>query len=237
MTFNKILKKTNSIHGWLTNREAKALFEIARRTKGRGCVVEIGSWQGKSTVWIAEGLMRSVNRRNFYAIDPHTGAPEQQRRYGDVWTYDKFIENIKSADVADRVTPLIKTSSEAAEEVKEDVEMIFIDGSHSYEMVLLDFALWFPKVVDGGYMAFHDTNGRFGPTQVVKKLVYFSRFFKDIRSYDSLTIAVKSKNITKSQYALNILYWYKHFVMNILPARFTYWRKRIKLYLKKIIVS
>jgi predicted O-methyltransferase YrrM len=110
-------------------------------------IVEIGSWKGKSTIWIAGGS-KNGNKVKVYAIDPFVDFYEEE-----------FKKNIRDAKLDDIVIPLTKTSEEAAKNFDEPVEFIFIDGNHEYEFVKLDFDLWFPKVVDGGIMAFHDTIG------------------------------------------------------------------------------
>lgn len=86
------------------------------------------------------------NKTKVYAIDPRTCC-----------TFPEFQENIRKAKVDDIVTPLVMTSKEAAQNFQQPVELIFIDGSHKYGLVKLDFDLWFLKLVEGGIMVFHDT--------------------------------------------------------------------------------
>jgi hypothetical protein len=55
-----------------------------------------------------------------------------------------------------------------------------------------DFDKWVPKVVDGGWVAFHDTTWTRGPRRVVGRRMYRSRGFKDIRFVvGSMTVARK----------------------------------------------
>ncbi|MBW8005269.1 MAG: class I SAM-dependent methyltransferase, partial [candidate division NC10 bacterium] len=152
---DEIKNLVDEVHGWLTHSEGQLLFRLAKACTGRGVIVEIGSWKGKSTIWLAKGS-RSGNKVKIHAIDPHTGSPEEAKSYGKVLTFEEFTANVKNAGVDDTVIPIIKTSSEAAQEFREPIELIFIDGDHQYDMVKLDFELWFPKVIDGGIMAFHD---------------------------------------------------------------------------------
>ena len=85
----------------------------------------------------------------------------------------------------------MKTSAEAARDFTLPVELIFIDGAHEYEAVRLDFDLWYPKVIEGGVMAFHDTIWNQGPKRVVKELVYKSKNFRKIGLVDYITYAQK----------------------------------------------
>ncbi len=72
-----IAEHIHRVVGFLTVREGMALFNLAAYGPGKGKIVEIGSFQGKSTIWLARGTM-STNRFPVVAIDPHTGSPEHQ---------------------------------------------------------------------------------------------------------------------------------------------------------------
>ena len=161
MEKEEVIRLIEKMDGWLSTVEMGLLYDLAKNCKGNGVIVEIGSWKGKSTICLSKGSKRG-NQVKIYAIDPHTGDSKQRERLGKVWTFEEFERNIKSVEDDDVVIPIVKTSEEAAENFKEPVELIFIDGAHEYELIKLDFNLWFPKVIEGGIMAFHDTTGRFG---------------------------------------------------------------------------
>jgi len=168
------------IPGWLTDEEGEALYELARRCCGDGVIVEIGSWKGKSTVCLGLGS-RAGNSVPVYAIDPHA-----DYRFGD------FKTNVERAGIADLVRPIASFSQPAADEFDEPIEFLFVDGSHEYDLVLEDFEKWVPKVVDGGWVAFHDTTWTKGPRKVVGHAIYRSRRFKDVEFVvGSTTVARK----------------------------------------------
>jgi len=195
MNIENIKKIVKNVDGWLTDNEGELVYNLAKSCKGGGVIVEIGSYKGKSTIWLGNGS-KDGHKIKIYAIDPHTGSSEHQNEKDEnkkIWTFEEFNRNINNAKVNDIIVPLIKTSEDAANDFDKPVEFIFIDGAHEYEMVKLDFDLWFPKVVNGGIMAFHDTLGWSGPKKVVKDLVYKSKFFKDICFVDSITFAQKVK--------------------------------------------
>jgi len=188
----EVKKLAEKVEGWLSDKEGRLLYNFAKKCTGKGVIVEIGSWKGKSTIWLAMGSKRG-NRVKLYAVDPHTGSKEHKEIYGEVQTFEEFKKNIRDAGVEDIVIPVKRTSMEAAGEFNEPVELIFIDGAHEYELVKLDFELWFPKVIEGGIMAFHDTTWGAGPGRVVKESVYNSRNFKNAGFIDSTTFARKVK--------------------------------------------
>lgn len=106
-------KITSRIEGWLTDDEGKFLYCAARNCTGKGAIVEIGSWKGKSTVFIGKGS-ESAGKIKIYAIDPHIAG-----------TYEEFKRNIKNAELNDIVIPVVKTSEEAAKDFTEPIEFIF----------------------------------------------------------------------------------------------------------------
>jgi hypothetical protein len=116
-----------------------------------------------------------------FAIDPHA-----DYRFGD------FKANVERAGIHDLVTPIASLSQSAADDFDEPIELLFVDGSHEYDLVLEDFEKWVPKVVDGGWVAFHDTTWTAGPRKVVGQAIYRGRGFKDVRFVvGSLTLARK----------------------------------------------
>ena len=133
------------VPGWLTDEEGEALYDLARACSGKGVIVEIGSWKGKSTICLGRGSLAGASVP-IYAIDPHA-----DYRFGD------FKANVDRAGIMDLVRPVTSLSQHAADEFHEPIELLFVDGSHEYDLVLEDFEKWVPKVVEGGWVAFHDT--------------------------------------------------------------------------------
>jgi predicted O-methyltransferase YrrM len=180
------------VQGWLSHREGDLLYRLARQCRGAGSIVEIGSWEGKSTIWLARGAQQG-QRVPVYAIDPHTGAANPEPGQA-VWTFDNFRRNIRHAAVDDLVVPLVMTSAAAARDFDAPVELLFIDGAHEYEDIRTDFVLWFPRLIDGGIIAFHDTMSwsRWdGPRMFVERHIFPSRRFRAIGVVDSITFAQK----------------------------------------------
>jgi MMP 1-O-methyltransferase len=175
------------VPGWLTDEEGEALYELAKQCTGRGAIVEIGSWKGKSTICLGLGS-RSGSALRIFAIDPHA-----DYRFGD------FKTNVERAGIADLVTPVASLSQAAADDFDEPIELLFVDGSHEYDLVLEDFEKWVPKVVEGGWVVFHDTTWTAGPRKVVGQAIYRGRGFKDVRFVvGSMTVARKVEQTTRA---------------------------------------
>jgi predicted O-methyltransferase YrrM len=215
------------VPGWLTDEEGEALYDLARRCTGRGAIVEIGSWKGKSTICLGLGS-RAGNGVRIFAIDPHA-----DYRFGD------FKANVERAGIADLVTPIPSLSQAAAGGFDEPIELLFVDGSHEYDLVLEDFEQWVPKVVDGGWVAFHDTTWTAGPRKVVGQAIYRSRGFEDVRFVvGSLTVGRKVLSNTladrlRNRYVLGVktAFWLGSTAVKknraLLPENVERWGRRV----------
>jgi len=204
----RIQTLASGIDGWLADHEGRLLYELARRCTGRGVIVEIGSWKGRSTVWLASGSKAGA-RVTVHAIDPHTGSPEHRPGGAQVATFEEFRANVARAGVDDIVAPLVKPSLEVAASFDRPVELLFIDGDHSYEAVLADFRAWFPMVLTGGVVAFHDTIGWPGPERVAEEELYRSLRFRRVRLCGSIVYGIKTERASvvaraHNRYALTI---------------------------------
>ena len=180
------------IEGWLSDAQGRALFEAAAATDGRGAVVEIGSWKGRSTTWLAAGARLAGTR--VYAIDCHTGSREDPTAN----TWPDFISNISRAGVADVVEPLRMSSSDAARVVTGPVELLFIDGDHSYSGVQRDAEVWLPRLAEGGIVMFHDATAATydGPRRVFRRMVCWSPRFNAVTRIGSMGIARRTERRT-----------------------------------------
>jgi predicted O-methyltransferase YrrM len=170
------------VGGWLTEEEGDTLYRLARACTGRGVIVEIGSFKGRSTICLARGSQAGRNLP-VYAIDPHRGVG-----------YEDFKRNLAEAGVEHMVTHIRQPSQEALPAIGEEpIELLFIDGNHKYPMVLEDFELFVPRLVDGGYLVMHDTTSPFpGSKRVAEERVYRSRRFRDVRFvFSTMTVGQK----------------------------------------------
>lgn len=175
---DELLRAISQVRGWLADEEAVALYELARSCTGRGVIVELGSWRGRSTICLALGS-RAGAGVPVVAIDRHTDE-----------TFVDFTANIERAGVADLVRPIRSLSHPAAEGFDEPIELLFIDASHTYEDAWLDFQLWVPKVVEDGIVAMHDTTWA-GSKRVSEECLYRSHRFTGVRFIPSSTTVAR----------------------------------------------
>ncbi len=176
----QLLELVSPVPGWLADDEAWALFRLARDCTGRGAIVELGSWRGKSTICLALGSKEGA-AIPIVSVDRHMDK-----------TFADFQANLDAAGVTDLVRPIRARSQEAGETFLEAIELLFIDASHEYDDVRRDFDLWVPKVVEEGVVAMHDTTWT-GSKRVSEESIYRSAQFRNVRFVpSSTTIAVKA---------------------------------------------
>ncbi len=193
----KIQNIVKDVRGWVSAAGGEFLWHLAANaTRPDGEIVEIGSWKGRSAIWLSYGSKAGLGKK-IHAVDPHVGSVEHKEKYGpEVDTYGEFLRNIENAGVADMVVPVRKASTVFAKEFNFPVEVIFIDGDHSYEGVKEDFEAWFPKVIEGGVMVFDDTQDWPGPRRLVREEIFLSNQFKEIGFLGPFTYGIKASKLS-----------------------------------------
>ena len=154
------------VKGFLAADEAQALYDHAYALAGMAPVLEIGSYCGKSTIYIGTACQRAGGV--LYALDHHRGSEEHQlgEEYHDAELYDgsvglmdtfkEFRKNIRAADLENTVIPIVATSALASKGWHTPLSMVFIDGGHSVEAAMTDYQSWASHVIPGGVLAIHD---------------------------------------------------------------------------------
>lgn len=167
------------LRGGITPQEASMLRRLASECRG-GCIVEVGSFRGKSAVALAFGvrdIAPSTPRPEIYCIEPHrpfTGfyggefGPEDRGAY-----YSTMVANEAFREVA-----LVNLSSEeVTPSWNRKVGLLFIDGDHRYEGVKRDYDCWEPHVRPGGIVAFDDAKDpECGPHRLVREILAGGRY-------------------------------------------------------------
>lgn len=149
------------LRGWNGDRPIFAF--LINKTKPQ-TILEIGSWKGLSTITMAKACREYGIDAKIYAIDTWLGALEfrqNEKLFGNDWdrmlkygypqVYYQFLSNLVHEKVAGMVEPVPSTSYDAVNFVP-DAELIYVDGDHTYEGVLLDLKTYWSKLKKGGIM-------------------------------------------------------------------------------------
>lgn len=159
----QLVRTAEHIPGMLSEDSAKFLFALCYMQQIDGDVVEIGSWQGYSTSFLARAVAE-LGKGRLYAIDHFKGNVGKEAFYvaqapdlSDL--QNNFRENMREAGLGETVTLLAMPNSDAAERLRKEgvsIRFLFIDGDHSKEGVQNDVNLFFPLLKRGSIVVFDD---------------------------------------------------------------------------------
>jgi len=160
-----LYSRENNIPTHLTVGEKRLLMNLAKRCLGT-TYVEIGSYYGASSCFIARGVEGSQTGGRLFCVDTWMNDAMTE---GNRDTYQQFRNN--TLPYGGIITPLRNRSSEAAELVHTEVNFLFVDGDHSYQGVVTDIQAWFPKLSRDALVIFHDYSWAEGVQKAVNEFV------------------------------------------------------------------
>ncbi|MDP6503405.1 MAG: class I SAM-dependent methyltransferase, partial [Planctomycetota bacterium] len=163
----------NGIIGFMVPGDVQFLMVKAATLPHGGTIVEIGSFMGLSSVLMAQTLMRTGNHQaRIYSVDTWEGSPEHQglEIIKNRQLFDIFKDNIQKAGISSFIHPIRKSSTVAFEDFEDgSIDLLFVDGDHSFEGCYSDLIHWFPKLRPGGGLIGHDCEPDSGVRAAVKK--------------------------------------------------------------------
>ncbi|MDZ5661902.1 class I SAM-dependent methyltransferase [Nocardioides sp. S-58] len=171
----------SAIPGWLTEDQARLLFDTAQELPERPLIVEIGSHQGKSTVVLATAA-RALQGR-VVAVDPFV----EGRLFGGVTTRTKFERNVAETGLADTVELVADYSTRARPGWTRGIDYLYIDGKHDY-WTLTDDLKWAAHLPVGAPILVHDCYSSIGVTLGVLAHVLPSRRLRYERRAGSMAL-------------------------------------------------
>ena len=159
-------KQIDNTKGFLDKDEGRRLYQIALEVSRLGPCLEIGSYCGKSTLYL--GAACKNNNSTLFAVDHHSGSEEQQpgEGYFDPETYDirqgrmdtfpLFRKALIDGGLEDIVVPILVRSEVAARQWATPLSLVFIDGGHTFSAAYTDYNSWAGHIMPGGYLLIHD---------------------------------------------------------------------------------
>tara|TARA_B100001059_G_scaffold98817_1_gene98451 strand:- start:2303 stop:2905 length:603 start_codon:yes stop_codon:yes gene_type:complete len=194
----------DSVKGFMPKHEGNALLSWAKKFSKIGPILEIGTYCGKSTLYLSQGA--SANNEIVFSIDHHLGSEEHQlnEEYFDEEIYDfsknrvntfpLLINNINHFQ-ANNIVPIISDSSEVASKWSSAIGMLFIDGGHSLDAAMTDYISWEPMILCNGALVIHDIfenpkDGGQAPYEVYKKALQNN--YKVYERVDTIVCLIKS---------------------------------------------
>jgi predicted O-methyltransferase YrrM len=198
----RLLEVARAAKGFMPDEEGLALHDAGRAAARVGPLLEIGSYCGKSAVYL--GAAARDGDTVLFSVDHHRGSEENQAGWehhdpdvidaatGRMDTLPFFRRTIERADLEDTVVAVVGDSPTIAEHWRTPLGLVFIDGGHALDVVLADYEAWGPHVVAGGLLAFHDVfedprDGGQAPFEVWKRAVA-SGVFSPVSTSGSLRV-------------------------------------------------
>ncbi|WP_237106454.1 class I SAM-dependent methyltransferase [Nonomuraea sp. MG754425] len=163
---SELLYAAKHAKGFMPPEEGLALYEAACRYGTLGPVCEIGTYCGKSAVYLGAAARQSGSV--VVTVDHHRGSEEIQPgwahhdptlmdlRFGKMDSLPVFRATIAAAGLEEEVIAIVGRSEQVARLWNTPLGMLFIDGGHSEEPVTRDYEGWAPHVLPGGALVLHD---------------------------------------------------------------------------------
>jgi predicted O-methyltransferase YrrM len=162
----ELLKAAEAATGFMPEAEGLALYGAAARYAARGPVLEVGTYCGKSTIYLAAAAREKG--QPVITVDHHRGSEENQPgwEYHDTTLVDPVTGRLDTlpharatlarAGVEDDVIVVVGRSAGVARVWRTPLGMLFIDGGHTDVAATTDYESWAPWIAPGGLLAIHD---------------------------------------------------------------------------------
>ena len=170
--------------------ELEYLTQLAAAVPTGECIVEIGSFRGRSTVAMA--LAAQARNVEVVAIDCYVAMGNASAESAMLSKSIFFLNLINSSAYRNTQCVNLTAAAAAAAFRERRVGLLFIDGDHSYESVRTDFEAWIGTVTRGGVIAFHDSvNAHWGSTRFVAELATRTTILQKLKIVGSITAFAK----------------------------------------------
>jgi predicted O-methyltransferase YrrM len=217
------LAAIDGVEGWLSEDQARRLWNAALEVGAPGQIVEIGSFRGRSTIVLSRAAAEGVQ---IVAIDPHGGGdrgpqeitPDQVRGDED---NSVFRANLERAGVDGRVRHVRLLSDEAHGGVDGPIDMLYVDGAHRYAPARDDIAAWGARVPVGGTMLVHDAYNAIGVMLAQLRLLFFSSRWRYVGRSRSLAqyrreeLAPGARVVNALRQAVHVPYFVRNLVIKV----------------------
>jgi MMP 1-O-methyltransferase len=197
-----LIKAARSAKGFMPDDEGLALHETAAAYARLGPIVEIGTYCGKSTIYLAAAAR--AEGQFVITVDHHRGSEENQPGWeyhdtelvdpaaGRLDTLPHFRSNLAASGLEDSVIAIVGRSADVARLWASPLGMLFIDGGHTDAAAAADYQGWAPHLAHGGALAIHDVfpdpaDGGQAPYRVYRRALA-SGAFTEVRVQGSLRV-------------------------------------------------
>ncbi len=203
----ELLRAAEAAKGFMPPAEGLALYETAAAYAPVGPIMEIGTYCGKSTIYLAAAARKFG--QTVMTVDHHHGSEEHQPgweyhdtaladpRTGQLDTLPQFRATMAAAGLEDDVVAIVGRSARVAQVWRGLLGMVFIDGGHTDEAAQADYEGWAPFVTLGGALVIHDVfpdpaDGGQAPYRIYQRALE-SEEFTEVRALGSLRVLERTR--------------------------------------------
>jgi len=198
----RLVQAAEAAKGFMPAPEGLALYDTAAAYARRGPVAEIGTYCGKSTIYLAAAA-RDTGQL-VITVDHHHGSEENQPGWeyhdpglvdpdtGRLDTLPHFRSTLAATGLEEHVIAIVGRSADVAGLWRTPLGMLFIDGGHTDAAAIADYEGWAPWVAPGGALAIHDVfpdpaDGGQAPYRIYLRALR-SGAFTEVRAEGSLRV-------------------------------------------------
>jgi MMP 1-O-methyltransferase len=160
------LAAARAARGFMPDAEGLLLHRAAVAASARGAMLEIGSYCGKSAIYI--GSAARMHDGVLFSVDHHRGSEENQPgqlycdasvidvRTGRVDSLPHLRRTLDEAGLGGWVIPVVGASGSVARHWHTPLSLLFIDGGHTEEAAHADYTGFAPHLDEEGLLLIHD---------------------------------------------------------------------------------
>jgi predicted O-methyltransferase YrrM len=172
------------VPGHLSEKESYALYKYAKKVSKDSKILEIGSYKGKSTVFLCKGS----KSEEIYIVDTFTNIDMSE---GPKNTFKDFYFNTRKYHKKLIIIKGLSGDASTISKIPGSLDLIFLDADHRYEAVKLDIWNYLPKLNKKGLFIFHDYGNPTGVKPALDEFISSGKLSK-IKQVDSMLICQKS---------------------------------------------
>jgi len=199
----EVRKRAEAARGFMPVDEGVALWEAAVSVAVDGPFLEVGSYCGKSAIYLGEAARE--RGRLLFSVDHHRGSEENQPGWewhepdlvdpdvGKMDTLPIFRRTVHDAGLEAHVVAVVGDSPTVARYWTTPLAFLFVDGGHGAEPARHDYETWTPHVAPGGLLVIHDVftdpaDGGQAPYEQIYRPALDSGRFTERRAVGSLRV-------------------------------------------------
>lgn len=226
--FDAIWQRAQTVEGWLTPEQGRALYEAAQNVRSGLSIVEIGSHCGRSTLILAAAKAPEVA---LLAVDPF----DDPRWGGGSDTFARFQRTLSAAGVIDEVSMFRGTSYDASRSWRTgSVGMLYIDGAHDRSSVMTDIDGWAGHLSADAFIFLHDAFSSPGVTAALLQRYLGRSGVEYVGCWGSLiylrrdaSVTIKRRLVSSVRLLWRLLWFTRNLLVKVAMRRRWRWAQRL----------